>query len=55
MFRFFVGRARVGPEIREEVANVTSQAVKTTKPSLLLCIRYNVIQHRVRKICRVRN
>ena len=30
--------ARVGSVIREEAANVTSQAVKTTKPSLLLCI-----------------
>ena len=26
-----VGRARVGPVIREEAANVTSQAVKSTK------------------------
>ena len=27
----FVGRARVGPVIREEAANVTSQALKSTK------------------------
>ena len=31
LLRFFVGRARVGPVIREEAANVSSQAVKSTK------------------------
>ena len=31
LIEVFVGRARVGPVIREEAANVTSQAVKSTK------------------------
>ena len=31
LIEVFMGRARVGPVIREEAANVTSQAVKSTK------------------------
>ena len=42
LIEVFVARARVGPVIREEAANVTSQAVKSTK-SLLLCILTNNI------------
>ena len=33
----FVGRARVGRVILEEPTDVTSQVVKSTKQSLLLC------------------
>ena len=39
-----MGRARVGPVIREEATDVTSQVVKSTKQCLLLCIFTNDIR-----------